>query len=313
MRADLLDVVTCISNPIRWGSRIRLAKDAIAAWVGDGVRVTLVECAYGDRPFDLANLPGVTHIPVRAKTLVWNKENLINVGISRLPADAKYIAWIDADVHFRNRAWAAETVHELQLYPVLQPWSDCYDLGPNGEHMAHHVSFCRQYFHGKPVTPSGPRWWRSDGGPYDYPHSGYCWAATREFLNAVGGLFELGGMGSGDHHMALGMVGKADWSMPPKTNPAYKTHVLRWQERARKAGGERLGFVRGTIEHAFHGRKADRRYVPRWDMFVDHAFDPDADLIKNAHGVFEFAGNKPALERSFDRYLRDRLEDINVA
>ena len=30
------------------------------------------------------------HVPVRAKSLVWTKENLINVGFSRLPDDWSY-------------------------------------------------------------------------------------------------------------------------------------------------------------------------------------------------------------------------------
>ena len=41
-------------------------------------------------------------------------------------------------------------------------------------------------------------------GKQAFPHPGYAWAWTRVALDAVGGLFELGGMDSGDHHMALG-------------------------------------------------------------------------------------------------------------
>lgn len=313
MEASLLHVVTCIANPVRWESRLRLARQAIAAWVADGARVTLVECAYGNRPHDLADMPGITHVPVRARTLVWNKENLLNIGIGRLPEDARHIAWLDADIHFRRRDWAAETVHALQLYPVVQPWSDCYDLGPNDEHLAHHVSFCRQVFHGAPVVPGGKGFWKSDGGPYAYPHSGYGWACTREFLDATGGLIEIGGMGSGDHHMALALVGRGDASMPAGTPRGYERHILRWQQRALAAAQRRLGYVPGTIEHAFHGRKPDRKYVPRWGMFVRHGFDPDEDLRRNSHGVLEFAGNKPELERCFELYLRERNEDGNLA
>lgn len=312
MRSELLHVVTCVANPIRWESRIRLAKDAIREWAADGAQVTVVECAYGERPYDLADMPGINHIPVRARTLVWNKECLLNIGISRLPHEARYIATFDADIHFRKRHWAAETVHALQLYPVVQPWSDCYDLGPNDEHMQAHRSFCRVYHSGAPVIPTKPGFWKFDGGPYEYPHSGYAWAWTRKSLDDLGGLIETGAMGSGDHHMALALVGAASRSVPGNTHPSYLAAIHRWEARALAHINGKLGYVSNTIEHAFHGSKQSRGYTSRWDMFVQHQFNPDADLKRNSFGVLEFAGNKPALEQAFDRYLRSRAEDANV-
>ena len=46
-------------------------------------------------------------------------------------------------------------------------------------------------------------------------------------------------------------------------------------------------------------------------MFLEHGFDPTTDLKYNTQRVIEFAGNKPALEQSWDRYLRARNEDTN--
>ena len=121
MRADLLHVVTCVANPIRWASRERLYRDFASHMLESGVHLTTVECAYGDRPFALTDIPGVNHIPVRARSLLWTKENLLNIGIARLPADWKYEAWVDADIHFRKPGWAAETIEALQQYDIVQP------------------------------------------------------------------------------------------------------------------------------------------------------------------------------------------------
>ncbi|MBV9784328.1 MAG: hypothetical protein JO264_10955 [Acidisphaera sp.] len=311
MRADLLHVVTAIANPIGWESRIRLYRNFAEHMLDSGVRLTTVECAYGDRPHELGDTPHVNHVPVRARTIVWNKENLLNLGIARLPQDWRYVAWIDADILFRNARWAADAVDALQIYDVIQPWSDCYDLGPAGEHIGHHVSFCRQFFHGKPVVSEGPNFWRSGGGGYDYPHSGYAWAARRQAIEGLGGLFEVGGMGSGDHHMALALVGRAEASMPRGVSAAYARCVEQWQRRALRHVNYNIGFTRGTIEHFFHGRKGDRQYIPRWDMFLHHRFDPDLDLERNVWGVYEMAGNKPSLRRELDNYFRSRNEDVN--
>ena len=311
MKADLLDVFAVRANPLRWTQPETVAKDWVEHMLDSGVRLHLIEVQYGERPFLYADIAHVNHVGLRARTWCWSKENALNIGISRAP-EARYIATSDSDVFHRRASWAAETVQALQHYDVVQPWSDAYDLGPHDEHIQHHVSFCRQYLHGQPVTPRGPKWWKFAGGPYDYPHSGYIWAWTRQALDWLGGLFEVGGMGSGDHHMALALAGQGAASLPGGCSTAYRDHVLRWQARARTHINGNIGFVPGTVEHRFHGRKDDRGYLSRWDMFIRHGFDPETDLKRNTHGVFEWTGNKPELRREFDLYLRSRNEDVNV-
>jgi hypothetical protein len=308
--ASRLHVFTARSNPLGWAAPHRNWLRFARHMLDSGVQLTVIECAYGEEPFR-CEADGAHHIGVRAKTRGWNKENLLNLGVQRTP-EAQYIAWIDADVIFRRDDWAEATVKALQHYDIVQPWSDAYDLGPNDEHLAHHRSFCRQFFYREPLVPTGGNFWHGDGGPYTYPHSGYAWAITRDAFDRVGGLFELGGMGSGDHHMALALIGQADKSMPSGTTDAYRAEVKRWEARALRHVNGNIGFVPGTVEHLFHGRKGDRGYQSRWEMFVNHAFDPHEDLKRNSHGVLEFATNKPELRHDFDRYLHSRNEDVNA-
>src|SRR5271154_4063886 len=114
MKANLLHVVTVVYNPIDWESRLRLYREFEAHMLASGVCLTTVECALGSRPHLLGGEARVNHVGVRASTLLWNKENLINLGISRLPENWQYVAWIDADIKFRNEHWAADTVDLLQ-------------------------------------------------------------------------------------------------------------------------------------------------------------------------------------------------------
>lgn len=311
MRSELLHVVAVYSNPLRWESRRDLHAAFEQHMVDSGVELTTVECAFGERAFEFEGNPQINRVQVRAKTLLWTKENLINIGISRLPAGWKYVAWVDADVFFRKPGWAAEAVQALQQYDVIQPWSDAYDLGPKDEHLQAHKSFCRQFWNKQPVVPVGKAWWKTDGGPYDYAHSGYAWAATRQAIEWLGGLFELGAMGSGDHHMALAFVGRVEKSVPGRVTDAYWKHLSQWQARALHHVNYNLGFTWGTLEHRWHGRKAERKYVDRWQMILEHKFDPDSDLKRNSYGVLELAGNKPLLTRDLDHYFRQRNEDVN--
>ena len=311
---ETLHVVTCVSNPLLWRSRYALARKAVESWLSaPEVSVTLVEAAHGWRAHALADLGSdrVAHVGVRSTTMAWSKENLLNIGVSRLPSRAEKIAFVDADVIFRRPHWAGSTITALDLYPVIQPWDVAYDLGPNDEHVQTHRGFASVFHSGLPVVASGPGFWKFNGGRYEYPHPGYAWAWTRKTLDRVGGLFELAGMGSGDHHMALGMVGKVSASLPVGISDAYRRVVTAWSDRAQREINGKLGFAHGTLEHPFHGRKQDRGYESRWNMFLEHGFDPVTDLKRNLDGVVEFAGNKPNLERAFDRYMRSRAEDVN--
>lgn len=302
MHAQELHVVTAVANPMRWQSRMRLYRSFERHMRECGVRLTVVECAYGERPHEIVPSEGVQHVKVRANTVMWTKENLLNLGIASLPEDWRYVAWVDADITFRRPDWAAETVHALQLHPVVQPWRDCYDLGPNGEHMAVHRSFCRVWQEGGPV-----------GMNYGvFAHPGYAWAATRQVVDWVGGLIETAALGAADHHMALALIGKVARSLPANVTEAYRRPLLRWQGRAMQHVTGHIAALPGTIEHAWHGAKHRRRYIERWDILARHNFDPAEDLKRNVWGVLELAGNKPALRRDIDTYFRQRDEDSNV-
>ena len=311
---ETLHVITCVANPLRWASREALARRAVAAWLeAPEVAVTLVESVYGSRAFALADLAGprVTHIGARATTLAWSKECLMNLGVARLPASAEKIATLDADILFRRPHWAAETLATLDLYPVAQPWDVAYDLGPHDEHIQTHRSFASLWHAGKPVVADRARFWRFDGGPYDYSHTGYAWAYTRRALDRIGGLFEVAGMGSADHHQAYALVGQYEKSLPGLVSQGYRSALAAWASRAVAEVNYKIGFVHGTIEHPFHGKKINRGYQSRWDMFLKHGFDPNTDLKKNTYGVIEFSGNKPELEREWAIYLSTRNEDTN--
>ena len=62
----------------------------------------------------------------------WHKENLVNLGIARLPRDSRYVAWVDADLTFARHDWVQETIQQLQHYPIVQMFAEAHDLGPDG-------------------------------------------------------------------------------------------------------------------------------------------------------------------------------------
>ena len=96
-----LHVIAVISNPVRYASRERLYRDFARHVEQAGATLWTVEAAYGDRPHLITEPTNPRHLQLRTKHELWHKENLVNLGIARLPADWKYVAWVDADVMFR--------------------------------------------------------------------------------------------------------------------------------------------------------------------------------------------------------------------
>lgn len=316
MDAALLHVITAIYNPVRWRSRIEHCRRFAAHMLDSGVKLTIVECALGQRPYELDDIQAVEHIPVRARTLAWNKEALLNVGLARSRYRTPYIAWIDADVLFSKPNWAVETVHALQQYAVVQPWSSALDLGPEGEPMlikGFHVqtSFAKVWHELGDIGPI-----EAGEGPYAagwaYPHPGYAWAIRRDTLNDIGGLIEASGLGAGDHQMAMAFIGKFENSIHGAMHPHYQAMVRGWAEKAYRYVQGNLGHVGGTISHLWHGEKSRRKYEDRWQILIDEQFNPLTDLSRNLDGVIELAGNKPRLAHRFDQYFRQRDEDANI-
>jgi hypothetical protein len=297
-------IITVISNPVRYESRYRhyhnFEKHIHEAGLGD--HLYTVEATFGER------LPKITdktqnsrHINVQIWDEIWHKENLINVGLSRLPPDWKYVAWIDADIEFLRKDWALETVHQLQHYMMVQMFQTAIDTGPTGEAFNTYRGFAWSFVTGQPY-PKKNRY-------YPYWHPGFCWAARREAIDHVGGLIDFAVLGAGDHHMAMSLIGKGADSVPKGLNENYMKMVLAWQERAAQMVKHDIGFVPGTILHNWHGKKKDRKYWDRWQILVENKFDPSVDIHRDWQGIYQLTPHKPILRDQIRAYFRQRNED----
>lgn len=326
-------VVTAVSNPVRFKTRYALYKQ-FREHVTRDLRINLltVEAAFGDRDHQLtddgvddivlaATLEnGVRTIDVRVRnqSQVWLKENLWNVGARLLPRDCRFVLFCDADIQFVDHHIATEVVHALQEHRVVQPFESVADMGPDGQIMDVHKSFGWCHAAGwdwRPVAdgqggyscrrPASASKQESFGNAW---HPGYAIAFRRSVLDKLP-VLEVGVLGAGDHHMMGALVGKAHLTFPAKVHDNYKRRVLEWQARAAEVVKGSLGYAPGTILHHFHGAKAGRRYVSRWDILTEHAFDPDVDVYRNSMGVLELGEAKPLLRDAICRYFRQRNED----
>lgn len=316
----VLDVVAVVSNPARYRSRYDLFRAFEHHVQQAGARLTVVELAQRDRPFEVADAGCPRHVRVRSRDELWHKENLINLGINRLPDGWRYVAWVDADLTFTRPDWVQETLQQLQTHPVVQMFSEAHDLGPDGHIVTSFRSFAWSNLRGIPRRAGQGPYGGTPGGPVDprvayWHHPGFAWAARRSAIDAMGGLFDQAVVGEADYIMAKAIVGEAADVLYPGVSPGYRKAVMDWQDRARSLRGD-LGCVGGSVLHHWHGRKAARDYWGRCEILARSQFDPSTDLARDNQGVYRLVDHGDArsalLRDALRKYFLARDEDGNT-
>jgi len=308
--ADILHVIAVISNPKEYKRRYELALKFIDHITTFKVSLTVVECQIGQRPFHIPDSENSKYkvIRVRNNSELWVKENLINIGIKSLPSDAKYVAWIDADLEFENPNWVDQTIEALKDKDIVQLFFTCSDMNPYKKTLGVHKSF--GFCFSKNIGKLANCYLNSMKGVNF--HTGYAWAARIDIIRKLGGLFENAIAGSSDRHMAYAFIGKISSSYPGNVGDSYTKVLHAWSDNAYKEVKGKVGYVDGNINHYWHGKKADRKYQERWSIIKDNNFDPQKDLTKNEQGVLEWTEHaSEKLKKEMSDYFAQRNEDSN--
>jgi hypothetical protein len=320
-----LYVIAAIVNPSRYRSRYSLYRDFEKYITDAGAVLYTVEAAYGDRDFEITTAGNPRHIRLRTSHEVWHKENLINIGVSRLPPDWKYVAWIDADVQFARPDIVAETIHQLQHFRVVQMFAHATDLGPRHEPLRSFEGFVAHWMRQNDALRSGPghsgtghsetghsETGHTGTGRYSAWHPGYAWACRRDAWDHLGGLIDFAIVGSADRYMACGLIGDIGQSLSAdivRDCPAYTEWCFEWQARAETTIKHDIGFVDGLLLHYFHGAKRNRGYTDRSAILWKNQFDPARDIKRDWQGLWQLSGRKIGLRDQLRAYFRSRDED----
>lgn len=275
----LLPVIIVVSNPVGFARRYILAREFMARFATTETHhaaLYVVELAFNDQSFVVTTASNPQHLQLRTDTPpLWHKENMINIGVRRLlPPDWQAFAWIDADVEFESPTWAADAMRLLRdgAFDVIQLFSHAVDMNATEDAMSVFAGFGFQHTRGRTHTTGVP--------PINMWHPGYAWAMSRRAYDQMGGLFDVSILGAGDNNMAMALIGQAQRSLVAQgLTASYHAAIHRLETRVASL---RLGYVPGVIRHFFHGHKAQRKYLERWQLLVRHKYDPDVHVTHRA-------------------------------
>lgn len=337
--------ITAYFNPAHYRTRATNYARFAAPLRAAGIPLLTVECAFGDDPFELPPEPDV--IQVRARDVLWQKERLINLGVSHLPPQAQKVAWLDGDILFTNPDWAVETAALLDTAVVAQPFTRAFRLA-RGEQSALSTSASHESF--AAVWQRDRRLVRA-GGMDVHGHTGFAWAARRDLL-AQHGLYEAFITSNGDHFLAHAFAGdftsrcvqsvrqgsrlsslsrrtQRGWfggllrSIVPRQlrqalhnlpgvrqpNSPYWMHFLAWGEPVAEQVNGRIGYTPGAILHLWHGDMEHRQAGVGRQLLHQQGFDPARDLRVDCSGCLAWATDQPELQTWLLEFFRQRRED----
>lgn len=104
-----LAVIAVCFNPVRYNSRYNLYRQFQEHMSQSGVYLFTVECIFQSAPifglpeqnFEVTQTNNPNHLQIVAPSILWMKENLINIAVRHLPEHIDYVAWIDVDIEFQ--------------------------------------------------------------------------------------------------------------------------------------------------------------------------------------------------------------------
>jgi hypothetical protein len=223
---------------------------------------------------------------------------MINLGVKYLlPKDYRAFAWIDADLEFENNNWAQDTLRVLNgQFDIVQLFSQCMDLDNNNDIMNISTSGGYFYSNNKRYNGKQPNFW----------HPGYAWAITRDAYERIGGLYDKGILGSGDHIMMFSLLNMGLKSVNDFVNEEYKQDIINFQSKMKNL---RYGYVPGVIKHYFHGSKKNRKYSERCKILIEHDYSPKMITYDSVGIIVPSEAFSKQFKADILNYFSERNED----
>jgi hypothetical protein len=245
-----------------------------------------------------------SYIKYDLPSILWVKENLINLAIKSLPPNWEYVCWIDSDIIFLNPNWVEETITTLQKYDIVQLYKTITYLGKDGD-----IDLNINILYHKPILLGFIARGLKEK-KYLFAPTGFGWAINRKFYQKIGKFFEFAIIGGGDLIFATAAtqsyeLAKTAASLKYSPSKNYTDQLMFYYNLFKDC---RTHYINGLICHQWHGSLEQRQYESRWDIVLKHKFDPFLHVSKTSEGVIYFNDNAKNFEKDFLTYFKNRKD-----
>lgn len=273
-----------------------------------GVNLVTIEGVIGEiGEFKVTDKHNNFDIQVRGDHLVWIKENLLNIAVSRLPETWRYFVWIDSDLEFLEEDWPYVILESFQKHDIIQPFKHIITLGPdNNQILSHRFSFLYSYVEKLPVDPKYNNIFHSQ--------QGFAFGFSRKAYYSIDKIFDYSIVGDGDTIVAFSLINKVDNILLKGYHPNYLKKIFDYQKKVQNiAKFSLLGYSDLGMKHFFHGYYEDREYITRKSILINHKYDPENDIYYNSDGLLQIKEHKTAMILDIKKHFAVRSEDkINI-
>ncbi len=301
--------ITSYFNPARFKLRLANYRKFRANL---GVPLVTVELSF-DGTYELTRQDADILIQIKGGAVLWQKERLLNVALRAVPADERFVAWLDCDIVFGESNWASLAERSLATHNAIQLFSDYLylDFGATGPAREDKTRPPSGYGFVEKLGSDPDRAFADNVIMKDVPttNRGLAWAARREIIDRHG-FYDAAIAGKGDRAMAFAMYGKFDDFLSVlDCNENQEKHYLNWAAPFRDSIQQRITHLPGRIYHLWHGDKQNRKYVAMERIVASSGFNPEVDIYVGPGGSWEWAQPRSELAATLELWFADRKED----
>lgn len=300
MPADRVAIISCFFNVTR---SVRLKANLNNFYDNLGAYKKALYTIEATPPGTRGTLGGLENYTlVHSKSVLWQKERLLNILVERLPDSVETVIWSDTDLFFKDPHWVDKVCERLQSTDVMQPFNSVEQYPSLGE---------------PPIESFSKRiCCNPECAELDFQghgHTGYVWAIRRDILSQVG-FFDECIIGGADHVMAHAFTDTPDSDCVTRllgTESRLRQNFNRWADKIRsfRQGPLKFSYLPQSIVHQRHGSLKGRNYLLRNKLLTDSKFDPESHLDKNRWGCWEWNPRAFEQRQILEQYFLKRNED----
>lgn len=235
-----------------------------------GLPVFSLELVYKGRSPQIADA-----FHVYAKSYMFHKENLCRILEKKIPESYTKLAFLDADILFRDKEWYSKVSELLNEYDVVHPYEAVHNID---------LTFTKILKVRETVLKFKP----IDNLYVDCIQGspGFGWCMRREWYNKVG-FFDDNPIGGGDAFSVAKWLNVHYYHY--KTKKGLNSLTCKQYEKYRTLESPKITYLKKSIIlHLYHGQLINRGYVSRNLLFEGNSQSFEEITYINEDGVIEW-------------------------